>query len=429
MYRIGNKALKDGNRLYIGANQTILEFDSKGTCFPDRNTGSTYFQFNSLPGNKMYIDFDDGTGVHEYLPNTTSGTSFYYVGETIHFYQDLLDPSKIGTVDATYPQSRIVKVWFDYPQRITLALIQSFNMYGDFPKNIGNYSLDTMRFSGVAKLDSFPSKFRGGVFTSVFLSGVSTTRLTKFPNWIGNSKIINLTLQKGFDMSNGSVLSGIDGISNCAGLANLVLSDMRMLTNDDFPPNLKNLSTLRDLRIGANPYETFPTRISECSQLERLGLSHTDGFGYNTTMSSWGTLGLGLMVNLVDFTASGLIGLVSTDLPLGIENCVKLKKVRTSTTYRTQARIDEHVNKWYIFITSNASTTEGNTKFRDMEIDIGSRIGTNNGIRPSGAMPTAVVEPPTTPMQKIYNMCKLYGHTWIVQNLADTGTETITPTS
>lgn len=430
MYRIGNKIVKFGNKIPKSENQTILEFTVRGTTFPDRNIGSTYFQWNSSSGNTIYFDFDDGTGVHNFTPN--SGNNFLWVGQIIHYYQDLVDTSKIGTIDENYTQQRVVKVWFDYPQRVSLCLLQNFNMYGDFPKNIGNYSLSSMRFSVTRYLSSFPVKFRGGVFSVVYLSAISDIKPTVFPAWIGNSRIGNLTLNNVFNLSVGSVVSGIDSILGCQGLATLDLTNNSITKNEDLPSTLKDMVALRTLTLSSASFTTLPKRVTDCAQLTTLNLSSI------LSMADWG-LGLGNMVNLTTLNyvngyqvlaVPTIPATLTTDLPLGLANCVNLKTVISRYTFRYGNETDTHINNWYDFILANASTTTGNTKFRNMSFDFSGTLNTLVPTRPSGgATPTSVVYPATTPMQQVYNMCKTYGHTWTVRNLANTGIETITPTS
>lgn len=431
MYRIGNKIVKKGDKLYKAENQTILEFNVRGTSFPDRIIGSTYFQWNSSVGNKIYFDFDDGTGIHVFEPNTAA-YGFLWIGQIIHYYQDLLDPLKIGTVDETYTQQRVVKVWFDYPQRVTGCLLQNFNMYGDFPKNIGNYSLSAMRFSGTRYLSSFPVKFRGGVFSSVNLTSISDVKPTVFPAWIGNSRIANLTLSNVFNLSVGSVASGIDSILGCQGLNLLDLTNNSITKNEDLPSILKDMVALRSLTLSSASFTTLPKRVTDCTQLTVLTVSGI------ATLTNWGE-GLGNMVNLVTLYCvqtytqtipSTVPAALTTDLPLGLANCINLKNYVSRYTFRYGTETDTHINNWYDFILANASTTTGNTKFRNMSFDFSGMLNSLVPTRPSGgATPTSVVYPATTPMQQVYNLCKTYGHTWTVRNLANTGTETITPTS
>lgn len=428
MYRIGNKILKRGNDLYFAENPTVLEFTVRGTSFPDRQAGGVAVRFDSDTGNVINFDFNDGTGTHRFLPNLSGKNFFWQSPNIIHYFQDLVDPLKIGTVDNTYPQERKIRIWFDFPSKVKSVNIGGTTLRGDFPKNIGNYNLDEMRFSAVRMFDSFPIRFRGGKFKTVTLSNISTVLPKLFSPWIGGSEITNLTLNRTYDLSDGSIATGVDSISNCKGLVNLYLSDLNMNTNLCFPSTLKDIPTLRDLRIGSNKYTTFPKRVGECSQVTKLIISAVDGNGSAPEFNSWGD-GLGLMTSL-EILHSINAPAMPTTMPIGLANCVNLKEIKFHRSFITEIRIDDFVLNFYNFITAEASLVSGNTKFRNMNLDIGSSIGAFNSIRPTGgATPTSVTSPPTTAIQRVYNLCKLYGHTFTVRNLANTGTETITPTS
>lgn len=425
MYRVGNKIVKFGNLIPKSENRTVIELTVRGTSFPD--LAAANFSITSNAGNKMNIDFNDGTGVHTYLPN--SGTNFIYSGSPIHFFQDLIDPSKIGTIETGYPQERMIKIWFDFPSRVSQILWVNVYLYGLFPANIGNYNLTSLRISAPRYFTGFPARFRGGVFNTLNFILFSPNRFTTFPSWVGNSRIKNLTLQNVFDLSAGSTVTGIDSISGCESLELLTISDNVMTTNESFPSTLKDIPTLRTLFIG-NDFVTFPSRVGQCAQVTKLTVS--DGTKYATQMTNWGS-GIGLMVSLNELIYTNVNASTSnftTDLPIGIENCILLKTVNFRASFVTLVRINTHIDNWYSLILANASTSSGNTKFRNMTIDAGTAVGPFVNPRPSGgSTPTSVVYPATTQIQKIYNMCKTYGHTWIIRNLANTGIETITPTS
>lgn len=427
MYRIGNKILKRGNALYFAENPTVLEFTVRGTSFPDRQSGVSV-QFNSDTGNVINFDFNDGTGTHRFLPNSAGKNFLWQNPDIIHYFQDLVDPLKIGTVDNTYPQERKIRIWFDFPSKTKSVLIQNTTLRGDFPGNIGNYNLDEMRFSAVRMFEGFPIRFRGGKFLYVYLNNISAVLPKVFSPWIGSSEINYLTLQRTYDLSDGSIATGVDSISNCKGLVNLYLSILNMNTNLCFPSTLKDIPTLRDLRIGGNKYTVFPKRVGECSQVTKLVISAADGYDYAPEFNSWG-YGLGLMTSLETLHSGGAPAMPTT-MPIGLANCVNLKEMLFNASFITEIRVDAFVFNFYNFITVEASLVSGNTKFRNMNINIGGSVGPFNSARPTGgATPTIVVNPPPTAIQRVYNLCKLYGHTFTVRNLANTGTETITPTS
>lgn len=415
MYRVGNKIVKFGSKIPMSENRTMIEVTVRGTSFPDR-AGATF----SLTPSPAYIDFDDGTGLHYFADTSWSApiTNFYY-------YQDLADQSKIGTVDANYPQQRVVKIYPLFPQKVNTFYVTNQALYGDFPKNIGNYNLTNILWlSTTVGLNNFPERLRGGVFYEVNFNNISPARLTQVPSWIGNSRIKRLSLQNVFNLSAGFSVTNVDVICSAQGLEFLALNNNMMANNNSWPPNLKNIATLKELRTGGDNFVTFPSRIGECSQIETLIVT-------STLMTNWGD-GWGLMTSLKSITfntVGGSNNTLSPDLPLGLSNCVALQRVEFSITYKTQSSIDTFVNNIYDFVVANASSISGNTKFRNMNFILSGIIGTTLMTpRPSGGTtPTSVVEPPPTALQKVYNLCKKYGHTWSIRNLANNGVEIIAP--
>lgn len=428
MYKVpGNKIVRVGNKVPVAENRSIIEFTVRGTSFPDRDA-ATQFSLVSNVSQNMYADFNDGTGIHTYAlaASTNAWGSYSDVSRKVMWYfQDLADPSKIGTIDSTYPQQRIIRIWFDYPSKIKNISGQNFNLYGDFPKNIKNYNLDTLTLSGMNYINSFPTDFRGGVYGFLNFNNISQMKPSVLPEWLQKSKINTLILNSIFNFSGSYTTTGINNISLIQGLKTLFLPGNQM-GNNSFPTTLKDITTLEGLYVGSNLFTTFPSAIGECAQLKTLTLSNSDGYGYNTTMTSWGS-GIGLMTSLQILFYANTSNNFPTTVPTGAETAVMLKTVNVKSSFATsQARTDAFVNNWYDFIVANASLISGNTKFRQMVFDIGNSITTT--LRPSGgATPTVLVDPPTTPIQKIYYMVKKYGHVWTIRNLANTGTELIMP--
>lgn len=421
MYRVGNKIVKFGSKIPISQNTTVIEIECEGTSFPDR-IQSAAVTFGGTTGKRAcYIDFADGTGLH--LFETVS-----FISTIAWYYQDLNDPEKIGTIDPSYQQRRTVKIFPLYPASITVINFQNHTLYGKFPQNTGNYNLVELRLSGVARIETFPERFRGGSITLLVLSNISQTPLNYVPDWIGNSRIVTLRLSSVLNLNRSSLLTNVDVISRVAALKVLFIDNNGLSQNSFFPETLKNATTLEEVYI-ANNFTVFPARIGECGQIKKLVIGEA-GNGYSNSMSSWGA-GVGLMISLVSLIYDAIgqgSDILETKLPNGIENCLQLKIISFNATFKSQARMDTHVNNWYDFIVANASLSTGNAKFRNMSFRCNTNVGPYQSFRPSGGTtPTGVVEPPATPLQKVYNLCKKYGHTWSIKNLANNGTEIIAP--
>jgi Leucine-rich repeat (LRR) protein len=423
MYKTHSKIVKVGSKIPVSENRTVINLTVRGTSFPDRYIGGTAFTIISSGTQVMHIDYMDGTGVHD--TNLINGTNNIQLNT--YYYKDLEDPTKIGTIDPTYMQERTIRIWFDYPYRITTFLIQNFGLYGDFPRNIGNYNLNALTFSQVYSLENFPTVFRGGNWTLLVLNNLSSIKPTVLPDWIGLSRISTLRLQNVFNLSGSPASTNVNSLSKVKDLKNLYLLTNSM-GNNSFPTTLKDITTLENLYVNGNPFTIFPSAIGDCQQLKALVISdNTGAFGFNTTMTSWGA-GIGNMTSLVSLTYATTTSNFPTTVPTGADTAIVLKNIIVKESYRTsQARTDAFVNNWYDFIVANASLVLGNTKFRQMVFDIGNLISTPT-LRPSGgATPTVLVDPPTTPIQKIYYMCKKYGHMWTIRNLANTGIEIVMP--
>lgn len=409
MFRVGNNIVKIGNKLPISVNNTILDLTVRGTSFPDRNTGGSAFRVTSTVLNTMYIDFADGTGVTEFP--LVVGNNLW--GNTImHYYQDLEDPSKINTIDKNYPQQRTIKMWFKFPVKLSTFSIQNFALYGSFPANIGNYNFNEINISNTEKIENFPQTLGGLKIPFVNLSNIADVKLNYFPSWIGNSQITILNILGNFNFGGvDSSITGFDNVANVKGMTNLNISANNLINNAEFP-FLKNCVPLRTLNIG-NPFTTFPDKIGECAQITTLNVSQNISFNDAPNFTSWGN-GIGLMTSLVNlnFEKFDSNNGLTTDLPLGMANCVKLKTFNSRGWYSTQIRLDAFINNVYDFIVANASTTTGNTKFRQMTFNSGNYIGLIVP-RPSGNYADEV-----SPMGKIWRMVNIYKHTWIVRSIA-----------
>src|SRR5690606_10790189 len=109
LFKVKDGMLSGGGKFLGVTTDFTLTFEVQGTCFPTKlsqGLGNTaYFRFDSLPNlsNKIYIDYADGTGEHEYnfksnganrqiwfrnlggatTPGAVQGSNWY--DETVHF--------------------------------------------------------------------------------------------------------------------------------------------------------------------------------------------------------------------------------------------------------------------------------------------------------------------------------------------------------
>lgn len=425
-----NKVMINDGKLLTIPDYLELILEVSGTSFPDRAISTDFIIGSSVSGNTMYADLNDGTGIRVIQPNQANNHRYGNSNTNLYLYFQDVPADKLNTIDPTYSVKRFIKLKFKYPSAVSQIKFQSVGVYGEIPKVLGlfNFSAEltiSNNNAGLARWESFPADLKGISTSNLGLNSAFKTKPTYLPAFIGNSIITTLILVNCFDWSASNTVTGVDAISGVVGLTTLVIGTNNM-GNNSFPSTLKNITTLRNLSI-ANPFTTFPSPVGECAQVETLTISRADGSGYANLMTNWGA-GLGLMVNLKTLYYDNTT-VLTTDLPAGLANCTLLKTVTFHGSFNTVAKIDGHVNNWYDFIVANASTTSGNTKFRNMSFQSNAAFSVAS-LRPSGGVtPTAVTTPPTTPIEKIYNLCKLYGHTWIVRNTANNGYETITPTS
>ncbi|RLZ08613.1 hypothetical protein [Faecalibacter macacae] len=420
---------RSGQILWKYPDLSTIHLEVSGTSFPDlqvqsagtSNATNVIFEvISSNSNNEMYIDFSDGTGIHTYQPNA-SGV-FKYEATPLHYFQDVPAEYK-DTYNVDYLIKRTIKISFKYPSSTTYMKLDYVGFYGDFPRSLGAYnftngiyirSADTLR-----RWETFPTALRGLRSNSFILYGCFLERFTTIPLWLINSELKSLTLASVFDGSAVNTVNGMDRIHNIKGLEtiNMVSSS---LGNNSFANNLKDIPTLRNVFFQYNTFTTVPDAIYNALQLIYITLG-------SSSLTSWGTgFKAGTQINRLGYGPSNNASFPTT-VPTGVVNCILLKIVELTGTYRTQSRVDAHVGAWYDFVVANASTSAGNTQFRQMSITMGYTNSTATGIntRPSGVYQDSST--PTTAMEKIYKLVNVYGHTWTIVNTAGTGNQIFTP--
>jgi hypothetical protein len=232
-----------GNIMRIGGNylnitqdkEIILTINVIGTCFPSRDNIvlPAYLRVVSTNSvnNKIFIDYADGTGEHEYAfkasgvnraiyftnranetnPLTVAGTTVYDVKPAteqpygIHFYQDL-PAGVINTVNDNYAQERQLKIRFEKPQNIISIEFSRVLIYGAFPSAIAKFrNLDTLRVSYSRNISVFNADFYNTQIRNLSFEYFGVSLSNGFPNWMLNSPLITLNLSDSIVLSGDSV--------------------------------------------------------------------------------------------------------------------------------------------------------------------------------------------------------------------------------
>lgn len=392
------KVLQRNNMVVEQRDIYAFELEVSGTSFPDRSDG--VFTYAPFADTICYINCNDGVGERIY-------------DNSIIYFQDV--PSdKLNTIDPTYSIKRKINIRFQSPKKVKSMYFSALGLLGKMPLELGYYNfasffVNQKPINTAFLWDTFSPYFRGLKADVITLRYAFKTYLNYLPNWFVYGYFINVYLEKVFDLSRSPDLTGLDKLHNINGLTILELNQAA-LSPTSFADNLKLIPTLRTLTLIFNySFSYLPDSIGNCQQLTYLKIASCD-------FRTWGN-GIGNMLNLITLQFDGNPNM-TTDLPNGMANCVKLKQLLFYSSFNTLIKADTFVNNLYTFIVSNASTSAGNTKFRTMEINI-------MNIRPSGTYQDSTT--PSTPMEKIYKMVKVYNHTWKVRNAAYTGTEILAP--
>lgn len=409
-------------KLVYAKDPMVIELEVRGTCF---GAASQFTAYSSTSPNEMYIDANDGTGIHTFpITNTIEFEKVYF------YYQNLADPSKIGTIDRSYNQRRKVRVSFKYPSKINALNIVSYEIFGKFPEALGNYNFTSqLNLSSILYIDEFPSSFRGVNTNLLSLNLISQSTVTIIPEWIYNSKIKSLAFQNGFSFLNIPSATNLDKLINIVGLETLSIQGTGA---NSFPTNWKDITTLKNLAVGNSTFTTLSSNISNISQLEKLTISAGDGSGYNNVFNNWG-IGIDLMTNLKTLNYVFCADTLTTNIPTGAENCWKLKTINCGGSLNSIARTDAHLTAWYNCATTYGDiTATSNNKFRGVSFSIYFQL--TNSKRPTGIyqQPTGYIQgsnngSPFSVMEMIYVLVKQYKWVVTILNSAGTGSEILAP--
>lgn len=424
MIRLNNNIVTDSSGAPYGLySLPTLEFDVRDNKFPPAsnvNVGSLIF-YNS-GDNKIYIDYGDGTSYEESFTGNWS---------------------RVGTdVMKTYPNtnSKIVKVSFDYPWKITGVYARYMNFYGDFITNVGLYKLNSLE-NRYTKFNSI-SSFKGGIFTTFTLENATNTQSTELYDSISKSRITNLLLGV-FNLSNSST-NKLQNLINIQGLNKVCLFNCG-LTTTSLPSNLKDISTLRMLILnGNNQLKTLPKALTDCKQITTIefGRQVTQGLanGYCPVIESWGD-GIAGMDSLTSLYAEGIFstpGNFTTDVVTGLELNNSIRNLYLGNIYGTTTELDTFIGNLYSLITSNKTPGTGTTGalrgltmvLRNYGSSYDKQTPRPNGTyqAPSGFIQNSDNGTPASAMEKLYVIVKNYR--WTITVVGASGgitTQTLIP--
>lgn len=427
MVKFYGKLGRHGTYLWRYPDLTTILLEVSGTSFPDlKYTGeggpsqtNVSFEVAVGQGNEMYVDFADGTGKHTYLPN--SSNRILFSAEALHYFQDVPEDIR-NTYNPSYPKKRIIRINFKDPSKVTFLRFVGISFHGNFPRGLGAYNIsDTLTLSCIgatSRWDTYPRALKGLRCRQLYLTSPFTETMSVLPDWLLNSEIEYINMISTFFAPTHASVNGMDKIHKIKNLRTIMLVSSG-LVEESFADNIKG-STITGLVVTHNRFKVVPTNIYNAKQLINLQV----GGGL---LENWGTgFQVDNKIETLTYSTAHLT-IFPTTVPTNINNCIYLKTVQFTGTFRTQERLDAHINAWYDFIVANASTLSGNTKFRQMAFSATYTNSSSSGIntRPSGVYQDSVN--PSTPMEKIYKMVKVYGHTWSVVNTTGTGNQVLTP--
>jgi hypothetical protein len=399
------------NDKFVEYNNAVLSFQVKGVSFPQSFyiSGAAFndslFEFLSSESNTATIDYGDGN-VKSYIfksngltfkPSVPLGDA---VTQEAHTYTD--GNSEIRTI----------RISFGKPDKIVSFTDKYCPIYGSFPNEIGTLSELNLIEIATTNLTSFPpsTSLLKNIKTINF-QNIGTAISNRIPNEFLTLELERLYLNASVDMSdvNSSNLKALFDSSNKNTLLILTLDGNNLST---LPNNIANCSKLETLIIGgSNPFSTVPSQVNLITSLIVLDVGKyysTGSFLYNWTS-------LSNLVNLTKLVSASTQNL-ETNLPAGLENCIKLKTIDLDGTYRTLLRVNSFINNLYNFININAPKTGlMSLPFRGVTTNCSSYSVTPSGTyqQPSGYVAGSNNGTPASPKEMIWVLVNQYAHTII----------------
>lgn len=386
----------------------------QGNQFPPRlPAGSAgYTRFQTSGENTIYIDFGDGSPI--YTQEFTGAVNFPG-GEPIHIYEDT--------------DTKIAKIWFEYPQRITHVTLYRQNYIGPFPLNLGFYNLDALLIR-YTRFEEFPINFLGGIFNQIIIEDITMMEITFIPSWITSSRIRDLSLHGGINLAN-DTSNSIENVINIQDLGTLSLAGTNLT---DIPTNFKDITTLRRLFLGNNPFTEITNNINLCHQLQEISFGyHASGYwtaAGSNLFTSWG-VGIANMPNLQVFRFDRCDNAPDT-LPTGIQTAPNCKTIWARVD-RTQVRQDAFIENVYnqVIATANMATGQGILRRATLRVE---RFAVYQYLRPSGVYqaPAGYVQgssngTPASAMEMIYVLVNQYEWTIYVTSEGPSGHDIYAP--
>ncbi len=385
---------------------------------PDSNNntgGSGSLRITTSVQNTVYIDFGDGSEIYS---RDFNGQTHFAPASAIHEYTDGV-------------KNHIVKIWFKLPSKITAINFYIIDVFGEVPKALSMYPLNILEFIRTKFLE--PPHDYGATFLYKFVGSYGfQTAINYIPEFIGKSSITDLRLGSGFNLRNTNS-TNIDILKNVKNLTYLSFGSGTNL--DDVGYEMRNYPNLRYLNIGGQ--QTYFTQMTEnlnqCRQLTHLAFGYVSHHLFGITesgaaslMTSWG-VGFYGMSNLIYLSFANCPG-VQTTIPLGLEDLVNVKTLIYNSSLDSSNgsnRGDSLVESYYNFVIENASMSLGNTKFRQIRLEMYGSLDIGVMYSPSGTYqaPEGYVQgesngTPASPMEMMYVLVKQYRWTILASRLS-----------
>lgn len=402
-------------------NQTILEFDVRGTHFPIRGGGppvegdNINFGFSVLTqsvGEIMHIDLQDGSGVKDIAIDSLRPSPGSYSILRLGALRFADIPESEG-YKWNYGEVRKIKIWFSNPSTITAIRFYYMHLHGEFPKEIANYNLDTLVLSSTNYLEIFPNSLHGGVFKSLTLAGVGPAFTDIVPNWTLKSYINALVFQNSLDLSRAPNLTRYDQLHQIEGMRTLDLSGCK-LNNESIDDSLKKSPTLSNLSVGESRFSTFPQELANIPLKKMFRISivngHTITGSYPKDMSA--------LFDCETISIDKMWGGVwTTDLFPEFEK-FNFKELYFIRTYLTEERLTTLITNIYGYINTygdkNVNNSKGKFRVKSLRLFY-PPYPLNSDLRPVGLyqMPEGFVlgvsnGNPKTPMEMIWVLVQQY---------------------
>jgi hypothetical protein len=278
--------------------EIILKFRVKGSYFPARYNSTFENSFRLISqnniDNKLYIDYNDGTGEHVVdfkvsgsnrridmgaVANATTPATINITGSfvvPVYYFQDL--PAGIkNTVNDSYEQYRDITMRFQKPQAITTIIFNRTYLYNSLPAGLSKLqNLEYLSISQSYFITNFPQDFYNSRIRTLNLSQVGDVMNAGFPNWILNSPIQTLSLTNTINLSGSAENKRFDEINKLKETLTYI-NIAQTGINYTMPAEFAELYKLKDMYIGINSSTAMrlPDDVSGLQSLEYADINRT----------------------------------------------------------------------------------------------------------------------------------------------------------